>query len=332
MRRRATYWAARSLEALGKADAARPLYASLVSTAVPDLYARWAGARIGVPVSAAVPVDGTPLPDRHALRAEAPSLPSRELLAVGLASLAEDAAEVERSADPLFLAACAAERYEFRRATAILKSRWPELGTPDEGALPLVVRRAYYPFRQETLIVREAAESGVPPSLVYGVIRQESLFQTQVRSGAGATGLMQVMPGTGRYLARKEKTRGLPDLKDPEVNVRLGARYLAMMLREFDGDRISALAGYNAWPRAEALEEAGSRPRRRRVPRGDAAVRAPRLREAGPLLRGGLRRPPRRPRRAAPHRRTRRQRASLTLSNAASAAARAAACSTIGGG
>jgi soluble lytic murein transglycosylase len=167
---------------------------------------------------------------------------------VGLASLAEDAAEAERSAEPLFLAACAAERYEFRRATAILKSRWPELGTPDEGALPLVVRRAYYPFRQEALIVREATANGIPPSLVYGVIRQESLFQTAARSGAGATGLMQVMPGTGRYLQRKEKKRGRPDLKDPEVNVQLGARYLGMMLREFDGDRVAALAAYNAGP------------------------------------------------------------------------------------
>ncbi len=59
---------------------------------------------------------------------------------------------------------------------------------------------------------------------------------------------MQVMPGTGRYLLRQENKRGRPDLKDPEVNVRLGARYLAMMLREFDGDRIAALAGYNAGP------------------------------------------------------------------------------------
>jgi soluble lytic murein transglycosylase-like protein len=248
VRRRATYWAARALEALGRSATARSLYASLVTTAVPDLYARWAGVRIGVPVAAALPVEGAPSPGRYALRPDTPSLPSRELLAVGLPSLAEDAAEAERSADPLFLAACAAERYEFRRATAILKSRWTELGTPDEGALPLVVRRAYYPFRQEALIVREAAANGLPSALVYGVIRQESLFQTAARSGAGATGLMQVMPGTGRYLLRRERKRGRPDLSDPDVNVRLGARYLAMMLREFDGDRIAALAAYNAGP------------------------------------------------------------------------------------
>ena len=248
VRRRATYWAARSLEALGRDVAARSLYASLVTTAVPDLYARWAGGRLGVPVSAALPLEA-PLPaSRHLLRPDAGSLPSRELLAVGLASLAEDAADAEGSSDPFFLASCAAERYEFRRATALLKARWPELGTPDEGALPLAVRRAYYPFRQEALIVREAAENGLSPALVYGVIRQESLFQTTARSGAGATGLMQVMPGTGRYLLRQENRRGRPDLKDPEVNVKLGARYLAMMLREFDGDRVAALAGYNAGP------------------------------------------------------------------------------------
>ncbi len=248
VRRRATYWAARTLQSLGREAAARPLYASLLVAAVPDLYARWSGARLGVPVTAAVLVDGPGPPTRHALLPGSPSLPSRELLAVGLDSLAEDVAETEGSAEPFFLASCAAERYEYRRATAILKSRWPELGTPDEGALPLAVRRAYYPSRREELLVREATANGIPPALVYGLIRQESLFQTAARSGAGATGLMQVMPGTGRYLLRKENRRGRPDLRDPEVNVRLGARYLAMMLREFDGDRIAALAAYNAGP------------------------------------------------------------------------------------
>lgn len=248
VRRRASYWTARCLGALGRDVAARSHYASLVTTAVPDLYARWAGARLGVPVSAAPLVEESRPASPHLLQADAPSLPSRELLAVGLASLAEDAADAEGSADPYFLASSAAERYEFRRATALLKSRWPELGTPDEGGLPLAVRRAYYPFRQEAIIVREAAANALSPALVYGVIRQESLFQTAARSGVGATGLMQVMPGTGRYLLRQEKRPGRPDLQDPGVNVRLGARYLAMMLREFDGDPIAALAGYNAGP------------------------------------------------------------------------------------
>jgi soluble lytic murein transglycosylase len=247
VRRRATYWAARTLQSLDR-KGARALYASLLTAAVPDLYARWSGSRLGVPVSATIPVDLFVPDSRDALRPDAPSLPSRELLAVGLASLAEDAAEAERSAEPLFLAACAAERYEYRRSVSILKARWPELGTPEEGALPISVRRRYYPSREEELLVREASANGVPPALVYGLIRQESLFQTAARSGAGATGLMQVMPGTGQYLLRKEKKRGRPDLRDPEVNVRLGALYLAMMLRQFDGDRIAALAAYNAGP------------------------------------------------------------------------------------
>lgn len=247
-RRRAAYWAGRTLQALGREDAARAHFAPLVTAAVPDLYARWAGQRLGVPVFSPPAVETDTPVSRFPLRPDAPSLPSRELLAVGLASLAEDAAEGERSAEPLFLAACASERFEFRRTTAILKGRWPELGTPDEGALPLAVRRAFYPFRQEALIVREASANGIPPALVYGLIRQESLFQTEARSGAGATGLMQVMPGTGQYLYRKENRRGRPDLRDPEVNVKLGARYLAMLLKTFDGDRIAALAGYNAGP------------------------------------------------------------------------------------
>src|SRR5205085_1674529 len=79
------------------------------------------------------------------------------------------------------------------------------------------------------------------------LIRQESLFQPLVTSRAGAVGLMQVMPATGRLLARLEKRRPA-DLKDPAENLRLGARYLASLIHLFGGDEAAALAAYNAGP------------------------------------------------------------------------------------
>jgi soluble lytic murein transglycosylase len=246
IRRRAVYWAARARSLAGEPDAARPLYASLVSGPSPDLYAVWAAGELGVALPPGPPP--APIEGEEVLSRDAAGTPSRELLACGFAELAEDQAEDEGTTDPLFGAALASERDDHRRAANLLKSRWPELGTPDEGAVPLAARRAFYPLARFALVTRTAEEAGVSPSLLFGLIRQESLFQPLVTSRAGAVGLMQVMPATGRLLARLEKKRGRPNLADPAENLRLGARYLASLLKLFGGDEIAALAAYNAGP------------------------------------------------------------------------------------
>src|SRR5450759_1890436 len=87
---------------------------------------------------------------------------------------------------------------------------------------------------------------------------------------------MQVMPSTGRLLYRKENGKGRPDLRDPDANLRLGARYLRQLLDTFSGDTAAALAAYNAGP---GRVEKGIPPRARgRVLRvdpvfGDAPLR-----------------------------------------------------------
>jgi soluble lytic murein transglycosylase-like protein len=246
VRRRATYWEARARERAGDADAGA-LYASLLPGTSPDVYAQWAAAALG---------QALPEPLRSAtggalegsLSAAEAGPPSRELQACGLPDLAEDAAEVEKDRDPLFLAAVTSELGEHRRAIAFLKRRYPQLGTPEEASVPLVARRAFYPLGHAELVTRTAARRGLPPALLFALIRQESVFQTSVKSHAGALGLMQVMPATGRFLSRREKKRGRPDLLDPEENVRLGAAYLADLLAASGGNRAAALAAYNAGP------------------------------------------------------------------------------------
>jgi len=95
--------------------------------------------------------------------------------------------------------------------------------------------------------VREAARgTGLDPLLVLAVVREESRFDPQAISPAGAVGLMQLLPATAREL---EPALGFRDLLNPETNLRLGTRYLKAQLRAF-GDLRLALAAYNAGPSA----------------------------------------------------------------------------------
>jgi soluble lytic murein transglycosylase len=86
--------------------------------------------------------------------------------------------------------------------------------------------------------------------LLAGLIRQESTFRPAVRSWVGATGMSQIMPATGKWLASSLRIRDYEQrlLTVPEVNVRMGARYLGDQLRSYDGAHDLALAAYNAGP------------------------------------------------------------------------------------
>ena len=99
-------------------------------------------------------------------------------------------------------------------------------------------------------LIRAAAEDAtkaiypLPANLVRAVIRQESDFDPSAVSPAGAIGLMQVMPFNASRLGLTPE-----DLREPEKNLRAGARLLATLLKHYRGDVISALIAYNAHPR-----------------------------------------------------------------------------------
>lgn len=107
--------------------------------------------------------------------------------------------------------------------------------------------RIVHPFPHRELVEREARRHGLDPFLVAGLIRQESWFNPRAVSPAGAVGLMQVMPRTGRGLARGAGIRNFEPgmLHDPATNVRLGTRFLAAQLRRYR-TLTEAFAAYNA--------------------------------------------------------------------------------------
>ena len=103
-------------------------------------------------------------------------------------------------------------------------------------------------YRQE--IEQFSKSNNLDTSWVMALMRQESAFQHDARSSAGARGLMQLMPRTSKYVARLLGTRRpkLTDLYKPEINIRLGTYYLKKNLKDFENNKLLTTAAYNAGP------------------------------------------------------------------------------------
>lgn len=137
---------------------------------------------------------------------------------------------------------------------AILAQRWgwhsrAIFAAAGAGGRPDLALR--YPLAFAGIFEQNAKDANIPPTWAYGVARSESLFMRDVRSRAGAIGLMQLMPATGREVAREIHLpySGLTTLTDPQSNVRLGTAYLARMAERYGGNRVLATAAYNAGPK-----------------------------------------------------------------------------------
>ncbi len=104
------------------------------------------------------------------------------------------------------------------------------------------------PFRNS--VVKRAGDIGLDPAYVYGLIRQESRFIMDARSGVGAAGLMQVMPATARWTAKKIGLTNFTadQINDRETNIAIGTGYLKLVLDDFAGSMPLAAAAYNAGP------------------------------------------------------------------------------------
>ena len=168
---------------------------------------------------------------------------ARELFLVGLDSRGRsewDSAVAGLSADEKTQAAVLAHRWGWHsRAIATAAAA----GQYDDLAL-----RYPLPFRES--FEQHASSASIPATWALGVARSESLFMRDVRSRAGAVGLMQLMPATGREVAGQIQLAyaGLDTLTDPNHNIRLGTSYLGSMVQRYAGNHVLATAAYNAGP------------------------------------------------------------------------------------
>lgn len=104
-----------------------------------------------------------------------------------------------------------------------------------------------YPLQYKDFVFKYSRQYDVDPYLVEAVMRTESKFRSTAQSSSGAMGIMQIMPETGTWIAKKMGLKGFhPDqLYDPETNIKMGCWYLADLERLFKGNHILVVAAYN---------------------------------------------------------------------------------------
>lgn len=136
-----------------------------------------------------------------------------------------------------------------RESLRELRKAFPQLATAHQESVPRAALELYYPRPYADQVTRLAGEKSLPASLVFGIVHQESGFDPAAKSRSGARGLMQIMPSTGKELARRlGMSFSTQRLFDPEYSLRLGTTYFRQMLGMFDNRVELALAGYNGGP------------------------------------------------------------------------------------
>jgi len=235
------YFRARALTELGRAGEAKKLYASLA--AEPTYFGFLAADKLETDY-AICPVELAENAPREQALLDQPGLQRAfELYAVGLPRLARrEWAQALDGADAatLKLAADLAYRQGWYDRAALSFTSGESLRYYEQR----------FPLANEDGVATQAEQAGIEPAWAYGILRAESAWVTDARSGADARGLMQLVPGTAELVARSS---GLPwsggnSLYDPAVNVALGTRYLAQLATRFNEAPWLASVAYNAGP------------------------------------------------------------------------------------
>ena len=234
------YWRARALEAQGHVEEAREIYAELASER--GYHSFLAADRLGVDYAWShrkADPDETVIAE---LETRPEMLRARELFMTGLTGRGR--IEWQRMMKRM--------TEDERAQAALLAHRWNWHSRAIRAASDQAFRddlEIRFPTPWLELYTEQTDRQGVDIAWAYGITRSESLFMPDVRSHAGAVGLMQLMPETGRQTARRAHIpwRGRRTLQTPKTNVTLGTRYLSEMQDKF-GSRVLATAAYNAGP------------------------------------------------------------------------------------
>ena len=141
-------------------------------------------------------------------------------------------------------------RTRTRRRMLLLGAVAGVLGVGAAVLIPQIdkaVREVTLPLRHEDIIRQQAQAKHLDPALIAAVIFAESKFRART-SSTGAQGLMQIQPETARFIARRSGARTFQtaDLGTPQINIQYGSYYLRYLLDRYGGNRVLAIAAYNA--------------------------------------------------------------------------------------
>jgi soluble lytic murein transglycosylase len=242
------YWKARALKALAKdsqdGDSLRAMSQELMSGIAGQFhfYGKLAAEDLGQPFT--LPARPAPLTDeeRGAASRHPGLLRAVQLIAIGLRSegVREWNFALRGMNDRELLAAAqyACDREIWDRC----------INTSDRTRGEIDMEQRFpTPFRKE--VQARSREIGLDPAYVYGLIRQESRFVMDSRSGVGASGLMQLMPATARWTAKRIGLDfSASQINDRDTNILLGTNYLKLVLDDAGGSQALAAASYNAGP------------------------------------------------------------------------------------
>ena len=244
------YWRARALMGAGRSDAERAEATRLLQSiaSVRGFYEQLAledlGQKVGVPERPA-PLTAD---EKEAARLN-PGL-SRALNAIAIGLRSDGVREWNYSVG-LHIRGGMDDRALLAAADlACQREVWDRCINTSERTRGVIDFAQRFPMPHQSAVVQRANQIGLDPSYVYGLIRQESRFVTDARSHVGASGLMQVMPATARWTAKKIGLANFtPDqINNRDTNIAIGTGYLKLVLDDFSGSMPLAAAAYNAGP------------------------------------------------------------------------------------
>lgn len=242
------YWKARGLQALAAdsqdGEALRAQAHEMLSSIAGQwhFYGTLASERLGKPVSLPPRPPALTTAERDAAARDPGLNRALQLIAIGLRSegVREWNFSLQTLGDRELLAAA---------QLACDREIWDRCINTSERTRSVVDMQQRFPMPFRAQVLARTQAIGLDAAYVYGLIRQESRFVTDARSGVGASGLMQVMPATARWTARKI---GLDyrheHITDRDINLTLGTGYLKLVLDDFAGSQPLAAAAYNAGP------------------------------------------------------------------------------------
>jgi len=244
------YWRARALLQPGQSQAeqaqARQLLQGIAS--VRGFYPLLAQEELGQPITP--PPAPEPLTTQEKSRALANPGLQRALKAISLGLRSEGVREWNYSTN-LHAPGGMNDRELLAAADlACQNAIWDRCINTSERTRSVIDMTQRFPMPYRQAVIERSRSINLDPAYVYGLIRQESRFITDARSGVGASGLMQVMPATARWTAKKIGLSNFnpQQLNDRDTNITIGTGYLKLILDNFSGSMPLAAAAYNAGP------------------------------------------------------------------------------------